>query len=238
MIEDAGIKEMREGPLYPTVTSIIGGLANPYLERWKTKNAVGIALELTPEEREGEPKEVIDRVIEASRQTAIEAADRGTEIHHGAEAIMQGRDWNEDDPQLVALKEWADANITRVDFTEKVLVDHDLKVGGTCDLKAEHQKHGPCLFDYKSQNCKAGPNGKPRPNYYTSFLLQLSMYAEIVGGDIPVVSVIIDKNSPTIFEKRWPDEKVAAAFQAFKSLHQLWCWQNNYYPDDGLPDRF
>jgi len=231
-LTEAGIKEMREAGHYPTVTSVIGCLANPFLERWKQRNAVSLALELGPEDREGEPKEVVSQVLDASRQIGIDAATRGTEIHDGAEKIMRGEEWNDADPQLVALNEWAKANITRVDFTEEVLIDRELGVGGTCDLKAEHQKHGTCVFDYKSQNCKSGPNGKPRANFYPSFVLQLSEYASIVGDGIPVVSVIVDKNTPTIFEKRWPDEQVAAALKAFKSLHQLWCWQHNYYPGE------
>jgi len=229
-LTEAGIKDMREFGHLPTVTSVIGCLANPFLERWKQKNAASLALELTDEEREGDKSELVGQVLDSSRQIGIDAANRGNEIHTGAEAIMRGEEWNEDDPQLVALDEWAKANITRVDFTEKVLIDRELGVAGTCDLKAEHQELGTCVFDYKSQNCKSGPSGKPRANYYPSFLLQLSEYANIVGDGIPVVSVIVDKNTPTIFEKRWPDEQVAAALQAFKSLHQIWCWQHNYYP--------
>jgi hypothetical protein len=198
-LTEAGIKEMREAGHLPTVTSVIGCLANPYLERWKQKNAVSLALELSGEEREGEAGELVGQVLDASRQIGIDAANRGNEIHTGAEAIMRGDEWNQDDPQLVALNDWAKANITRVDFTEKVLIDRKLGVGGTCDLKAEHQKFGACLIDYKSQNCKPAPNGKPRANYYQSFVLQLSEYANIVSNGIPVVSVIVVKNTPTIF---------------------------------------
>ena len=84
-------------------------------------------------------------------------------------------------------------------------------------------------------NCYGGDvgkarNAKPRPNYYTSWPLQLAAYLAVMSEDIPVVSVVIDKNSSHIFEKRWPDEQITAAYEAFKCLHHLWCWQNNYWP--------
>lgn len=229
---DASIKEMREYGYLPTVTTIDSMLANPFLELWKRRGAVDAALDLTDEEKEGDRKEVIDRVLDIPRQISIDAADRGTEIHRGAEDILEGRIWNQADPQLQAVNEWVQAHITKVHYVERCLknVKPGLGYAGTCDLKADHDEYGTCLIDWKSQNCKTGKNNKPRFNFYEIWPVQLAAYREVEGRELPVVSVIIDKNSKAIKAKRWADEAVDRAFEAFKSLHHLWCWKNNYFP--------
>ena len=230
LIPDASIKDMRAFGYVPTVTTVDSVLAAPFLELWKRKGAIDIALNLSEEEKEGDRKEVIQKVIDQGREISIEAADRGTEIHNGAEAILNGQIWNQSDEQLQAVDEYIKANILKTHYTERTLMNRQVGYAGTCDLKCDHQEFGTCLLDWKSQNCKKSKTGKPRMTFYNTWLLQLAAYREIEGRDLPVVSVIIDKNSKTTKEKRWDDEAVDKAYESFKCLHHLWCWQNNYYP--------
>ena len=230
LIPDATIRDMRLHGWYPTVTSIDSMLSNPFLDQWKRKGAVDTALNLTDEERSGDRREVIDHVLDLNRQVSIEAADRGTEIHQGAEAILNGQVWNQLDPQLQAINEYVQAHITKVHYVERTLINTEMGYAGTCDLKADHEEFGTCQLDWKSQNCKTLKSGKPRFSFYPAWELQGSAYREVEGRELPFVSVIIDKNSKSIKHKRWADESVDKAFEAFKCLHHLWCWQNNYFP--------
>ena len=235
---DVSIKEMREFGYLPTVTSIDSVLHNPFLELWKRKGAVDAALDLSDDQKAGDRKELINFVLDTQRQVSIDAAERGTEIHAGAQAMLEGKIWNQLDPQLQAIDEYIRENISDVEFVERPLINHQLGYAGTCDLKARHRKHGPVLLDWKSQNCKPLRSGKPRISFYPSWELQLSAYREIEGRELGCVSVVIDKNSKTIKEKLWPTDSVDRAFETFKSLHHVWCWQHKYWPGEtaGVPE--
>ena len=52
----------------------------------------------------------------------MDAAKRGTEIHNGAESILWDNDWDTEDAWLNAIHQWVQANVMRVEWTEKSLV--------------------------------------------------------------------------------------------------------------------
>ena len=100
------------------------------------------------------------------------------------------------------------------------------------DALIEHREHGLIGIDYKSQNCKQNAKGDYKPAYYKTGPLQGAAYRECIDRELPFMSVVVNKNGPENFEKRWDDEVVDKAFDAFLNLHAIWCWEKNYYPGE------
>ena len=228
---EAGLREARVQGLLPSPTTVLGMLNQPGLNIWKQNTLLLSALTIPEADKTGADLDCLaKRIVADSQQQTSEAASRGTEIHIGCERILKGEDWDRDDEQLCAVNDWAKANIIDVRFTEKVLVNEDVGYAGTMDALVEHQEHGLIGIDYKSQNCKTNAKGKYRPNYYKTWPVQGAAYRECIGREVPFMSVVINKNGPEIFEKRWDDDVVDRAFDAFLHLHAIWCWEKNYYP--------
>ena len=74
--------------LVPSVTTILNVAAKPQLERWKANQIMMAALTLPPIEGES-LKEFEARIWEDSNAQAIEARDKGTEIHGYIESFYQ-----------------------------------------------------------------------------------------------------------------------------------------------------
>ena len=228
---EAGLREARKLNLLPSPTTIIKVMNNPALAMWMQNNLLLAALTVPDEEKDGVELEALaKRVVEDSRQQGSEAAIRGTAVHIGVEAILRGNSWDRDDEQLVAFSEWAQANVLDVTFTEEVVVNKKVGYAGCCDALLEHQEHGKVVADWKTQGCKTNAKGAYKPAFYKNWSLQGAAYRECIDRRLPFLSVVINKNGPEIFERRWDDEEIDKAFNAFANLHSLWCWEKNYYP--------
>jgi hypothetical protein len=129
--------------LLPSVTNILGVINKPELVTWKMEQAVLAALTLPRAENED-----LDcfarRVVQDSQNHVQSAADFGTAFHAGAQAIAAGQPLDPASPVaawLVYYKDWFRANITRVHWTERVIVNSQLGYAGTADALLEHN---PC----------------------------------------------------------------------------------------------
>ena len=230
---DAGLREARKLGLLPSPTTIMGVLNQPGLTAWKQNNILKAALDVTDAQKEGSDlDQLAKQVVEDLYQQNSQVTDRGTAIHLGAEQILKDEEWDTADQQLVALNEWAQSNVLDVRFTEEVLVNNERGYAGTMDALIEHREHGLIGIDYKSQNCKQNAKGDYKPAYYKTWPLQGAAYRECIDRELPFMSVVVNKNGPEIFEKRWDDEVVDKAFDAFLNLHAIWCWEKNYYPGE------
>jgi len=79
------LRDARKLGLLPSVTTIIGIMAKAGLDNWKQQQVLLAALTLPRLQTESE-QEWLTRVMQDSRATGREAAERGTAIH----AIIQG----------------------------------------------------------------------------------------------------------------------------------------------------
>jgi hypothetical protein len=228
---EAGLRDARKLNLLPSPTTIIGVMKNMGLDIWKQNNLLLSALTFPDEEKKGvELEHLAKRIVEDSKQQGSDAAIRGTAVHLGCEAILKGKNWDREDQQLVAVNDWAQANVLDVTFTEEVVVNKEIGYAGCCDALLDHQEHGKVVADWKTQGCKANSKGEYRPAFYKNWALQGAAYRECINRKLPFLSVVINRNGPEIFEKRWDDEAVDKAFDAFANLHAIWCWEKNYYP--------
>ena len=226
----ATLREARKQNLFPSVTEVIKVMASPGLEAWKQTMLVTSALTIPESDKPSDLDALAKQIIAESRKPAMDAAKRGTEIHNGAESILWDNDWDTEDAWLNAIHQWVQANVMRVEWTEKSLV-LPLNCCGKADALIDHQQHGLCLVDWKTSNLKrSGKKNEYKPRFYEKWLLQLAAYREALDTKPRVMSVIINSNEPQIFEKLWDEDEVDAAYKIFENLFHTWCWAKKYYP--------
>ena len=83
------LRDARKMNLVPSVTTVLKVAAKPGLEVWKNEQMLLAALTLprSPDESE---KDFIARIVSDSKQTAKQAAERGTRVHESIEAWFEG----------------------------------------------------------------------------------------------------------------------------------------------------
>ena len=149
-------------------------------------------------------------------------------MHAAMESWALHGQWVRDpvvDGHMAHFTKWWTASIVRVVAVEQSVVGKE-GYAGKYDLLAEHQTHGLCLIDYKTQNVKKGT-----PGFYESWARQLAAYRHASGLQCGLLSLVIDSNvaSPPV-EKLWPAEEAEDGLQTFLLANQLWQRINAYYP--------
>lgn len=83
------IRDARQMGYVPSVTTVLSVIAKPALENWKVEQGILAALTL---ERLQEETDIdyLKRVMQDSKQQAIDAADEGTRIHDAIEQSFKG----------------------------------------------------------------------------------------------------------------------------------------------------
>lgn len=237
---EATLREARKQNLYPSPTSILGIMHSSGLERWKVNQAIAAAIEVPRGAAEAEDAYGA-RLAERAEQLRNQAAELGTLVHDGIEKMISGRLWDEGQPILQVFHEWSRDNIKAHEWTERVLVNHQLGVAGKADAlvyftgeAAKIVGEAPCLVDWKTQRMKKNRAKNPvyKPNYYNKWVMQLAFYASCEMVPPPIVSVAINTTEPeTPYLKLWTEEERESALIAFKAALALWQYEKNYKPE-------
>jgi hypothetical protein len=82
------LRDARKHNLVPSVTTVMQVMAKPGLEVWKQKQVLLAALTLPMQDGES-LDDYASRIVADSKQQAIEAAQRGTNIHAAIEAHIK-----------------------------------------------------------------------------------------------------------------------------------------------------
>jgi len=230
------LRDARKLGLLPSVTNILGVIAKPELTSWLQEQAVLAALTLPRMAGESEDA-FAKRVVADSQTTRDGAADFGTAFHHGAERVAHTLEVDPEHPAAEWLRhyrDWYQANVVELWWTERTLVEPLRGFAGTADLLIEHREHGLCLVDLKTM--KIRPGDKPRP--YRSWCYQLAAYrdAVVIGDDRPVKCLNLIVNSlrpePPV-EHVWSEEELENGLEAFYAAHRLWVIEKGYDPAEG-----
>ena len=227
------LRDARKLGLLPSVTNILGVIAKPELTAWLQEQAVMAALTLP--RIAGETEDAFaKRVVEDSLTTRDNAADFGTAFHHGAERIAQTLELDLQHPAadwLWHYRDWYQAQVRELHWTERTLVEPLRGFAGTADLLVEHREHGLCIVDLKTM--KIRPGEKPKP--YKSWCYQLAAYrdAVVIGDERPVKCLNLIVNSlqaaPPV-EHLWSEEELGSGLEAFYAAHRLWVIEKGYDP--------
>lgn len=238
------LRDARKENLFPSITTCLKGYPKAALDAWILEQAVLARHNYPPPDDAAGPIESMATATEAQKiylghvKTLANAkrdaaAARGNEIHHGAEAILKGEPWNDQDPHLVALNEWIGNNVAGVYFLERSVVNLELKVAGRLDACVELvDRPGVWILDYKGRGFahtkRHGWRAKPRK----TDLIQLAFYASTMDGPPRVANLYVanDSDEPRIEFKEYSPEDQAEALEALRHVVKVWQYESGYAP--------
>lgn len=216
--------------LYPSVTSILGILAKPGLEKWKL-DQVALATLRAPKQPQESDDYWCNRVRTAAFEQVEQAADLGTMIHGALEAAMAGEPYDpEFRPYVEPVLEWkARVGIQIVD-REARLVNRAEGFAGTADVLFRYGQNGIGILDYKTRKTKPGENLQA----YDNQAMQLAAYGATYWGPenverILAANIFISTTEPgrMVVVKH---ETLARDWKAFRLVAALWRYQKGYDP--------
>jgi hypothetical protein len=202
------VKDAREHGFLPSVTTIIGCAAKPGLDVWKQQQAILAALTLPRIDGETE-EDWLSRVVSDSKQTAKQAAERGTLVHGVIEAFYDG----------VYMPEVP----IYVREVEKIIIEHfgeqlwvpeksfaNNGYGGKCDLISS----AGFVIDFKTTE-----KDLDKLDYYFEHQMQLAAYRSGFGmpsARCAIVYVNAAQNKAKIVEI--PDADLRIGWDCFSHL--------------------
>ena len=207
------LRDARKLNLAPSVTTVMSVAAKPALENWKIDQALMAALTL-PREAEESLDDFMRRAKADSKEQAIQAAQRGTDIHAMVESGFSGEGENAayravfgELDALFPMEPWvAEESFCSGGF------------GGKIDL---YSPNG-IVVDFKTKDGLCGKD--PKKLVYDEHGMQLSAYAMGLGFKEPVrVSVFIDRADPTlVLTHHWDSESHEKHSGMFLALLDYW----------------
>jgi hypothetical protein len=202
------VKDAREHGLLPSVTTIIGCASKPSLDVWKQQQAILSALTLPRLEGESE-EDWLSRVVADSKETAKQAAERGTQIHGVIEAFYEGIYIPELPPYVRAVENAINEHFgSQLWISEKSFAYGGF--GGKCDLVA---KSG-FVVDFKTTE-----KDLDKLDYFFDHQMQLSAYRQ--GFEMPkarcaIVYVNALQNKAKLVEI--PEDDLRIGWECFTHL--------------------
>jgi hypothetical protein len=202
------VKDAREHGLLPSVTTIIGCASKPALDVWKQQQAILSALTLPRLESESE-EDWLSRVVADSKETAKQAAERGTQIHGVIEAFYEGIYIPELPPYVRAVENAINEHFgSQLWISEKSFAYGGF--GGKCDLVA---KSG-FVVDFKTTE-----KDLDKLDYFFDHQMQLSAYRQ--GFEMPkarcaIVYVNALQNKAKLVEI--PEDDLRIGWECFTHL--------------------
>ena len=217
------LRDARKEGYVPSVTTIIKVAAAPGLENWKINQALMAALTLPKNEGESLDAFMV-RAKQDSKEQAINAAQRGTEIHADIERGFLGES---DSVAYRSVRQALELLLPNKTWIAEDSFSSPLGFGGKVDLYSP----SGIVVDFKT---KDGLEGKDAAKLvYDEHGMQLSAYA--LGLDLKAakrVSIFIDRANPEIVLSHvWDTESCARHEQMFLLLLQYWMQLKEYYPN-------
>jgi len=207
------VKDAREHGLLPSVTTIIGCASKPALDVWKQQQAILSALTLPRLEGESE-EDWLSRVVSDSKETAKQAAERGTQIHGVIEAFYEGIYLPELPPYVRAVESAINEHFgSQLWMAEKSFAYGGF--GGKCDLISKsHQKSDGFVIDFKTTE-----KDLDKLDYFFDHQMQLSAYRQ--GFEMPkarcaIVYVNALQNKAKLVEI--PEDDLRIGWECFTHL--------------------
>jgi hypothetical protein len=227
---DTTLADARRLQLVPSVTTILDALNKPALSDWKVKQ--GIMAALTLPRLDGEDDErFISRVVNDSKQQAIQAAEEGNRIHAAIEAHYSGQlGWEDYALHVDAVigllyKTFPDID----DWVAEKSFASPLGYGGKVDL---HSPSTGIVVDFKTKDF--GPGDKKKLAYDQHYQLaayQAGLMDDMIGLE-RCANIFVSRTHPGHAEIYvWTKEQIDDGWRVFASA--LACWQaiKGYVPD-------
>lgn len=224
------VKDAKRLGLFPSVTSILGILAKPGLEKWKL-NQVALATLRTPKTPAESEDYWCTRVRNAAFEQVEQAADLGTMIHGALELAMAGEPYAEDlRPYVEPVLKWKQAVGIQIVERELRVVNRAHGFAGTTDVLFRFGRAGMGILDYKTRVTRPGEPVLA----YDNQALQLAAYAATYWGEenigrVLAANVFISTTEPGRIAVV-KHEALARDWEAFKLVAALWRYLKGYDP--------
>jgi hypothetical protein len=240
------LRDARKLGLFPSVTNVLGVIANPGLSAWKMEQAILSALTL-PRHEDESLDAFAARVVTDMSGEVKSAADRGSAVHAAIEGYAQGG-WLPEDKEIARLfepaRQWFDAEVTQVHSVEIATGHLEWGYAGRVDMVATLKSTGrPTVVDFKTQKTRRDKDGNFKPILHDTWPLQLEAYRQALASrdkglnGAAIASVVIGSTEPVpVVVKVWEDADKQGFFRAFLAARDLWVWQKNYCPVKDSPD--
>lgn len=220
------LRDARTMNLVPSVTTILKVAAKPGLEVWKQEQMLLAALTLPRMEGETE-KDLIARIVADSKETAKQAAERGTRIHEVVESHFAGnkstRGWAVEEALFNHFKLHPD-NPWLVERS----FSSPLGFGGKVDLHCtsnEYAKYG-IVADVKTKEFSDPADVVA----YDEHLLQLAAYrAGLNLPDARCANVFVSVHDEKLVKiVEWSEDDLRRGWSMFQCLLNFWKLKNKF----------
>lgn len=221
------LRDAREHNAVPSVTTVLDVLNKPALGDWKVKQAVMAALTLPRLDGEDDER-FISRVVNDSKQQAIQAAEEGNRIHAAIEDWFNGKPVRLSymEPVLTVRKLLNETFPNVSDWVSEASFASPLGYGGKVDL---HSPSTGIVVDFKTKDF--GPGDKKKLAYDQN--IQLAAYQKGLRLAPEVcANIFVSRTHPGHAEIHvWDLKEVYRGWDVFSSA--LACWQaiKGYVPD-------
>jgi hypothetical protein len=215
-LRNVTVRDGREFGLVPSVTTIIGQLAKPGLDRWKSEQLLLAALTLPRYDNEAE-SDWLERVMADSRSTGKEAAERGTRMHGVLENFYRRKEIGILPFYAIEVDRTITAHFGVQQWASEASFAHPMGFGGKIDLNGSN-----VVIDFKS---KVGDISKVKP--YHEQIMQLAAYRVGLGmPDARCANVYFNEQGDVTLIEHTPDQ-LDDAFSCFQLLLQYYKIKNN-----------
>jgi hypothetical protein len=218
------LRDAKKIGLLPSVTTIINIMSKAGLDTWKQQQVLLAALTLPREPNEPEA-DWLKRVMQDSRATGREAAERGTAIH----AIIEGYFEQMYLPEKPAYLDEID-RVLKVTFGDQPWLaeksfGHHLGFGGKCDLMAKpiNGQGTGFVVDFKTKDTDLD-----KIDIYFEHELQLASYREGLGlptARCAIVFVNGTTNQVKLVEVE--ETQLQKSWECFQHLLRVYQIKNN-----------
>ena len=214
------LRDAKSLGLVPSVTTIIGMIAKPFLENWKIDQALKSAIALEKDEDESD-EEFFYRCKQDSKKLGLEAAKSGTKIHAQIEKGFLGKSKNK---TYKVIQDFLDETFPNEEWFAEDSFCASQGYGGKIDL---YSKSG-IFVDFKTKDNLEGKD--PGRLVYDEHGMQLSAYAQGCQVDEPErVSVFVDRaDTELVLGHVWDLESHAKHKEMFNSILKYWQLVKNY----------
>lgn len=226
------IRDAKELGLYPSVTSILGIVPKPALDKWRLLQVALASQRLTRSVNESDHYFARRIVQEAFTQVA-DAANLGSQVHSALEKVFDGEPVPEElsvytDPVL----DWKESKRLRFVERELCVVNKEYGFAGTMDVACCYGSSGIGVIDFKTRKTKQGEKVFP----YDGQAMQIAAYGATYWGEENLsrmfgANVYISSTEPGRMEVcAYRPEELVSEFEAFKHVCAVWRHFKGYDP--------
>lgn len=217
------LRDARKLGLLPSVTTIIGQLSKAGLDTWKQQQVLLAALTLPRLQTESE-QEWLSRVMQDSKATGREAAERGTAIHGVIQGYFEQVYMPEKPPYLEAIDGALKAAFGDQLWVSERSFGHVLGFGGKVDLMAKKTVgHGGFVVDFKTKETDLD-----KVDVYFEHELQLASYREGLGiNNARCAIVFVNGKNNQVKLVEIEEKRLQKAWECFEHLLRVYQIKND-----------